>query len=271
MAKVKRTIMPISGKLDDKVYANTKHGIIVKAAPGPGLKGDQPAMTRQSSRTGYLNNLAKEINDIVKKHNARFKNAEFWTKMAERMRTEPENNRFLLLKTLVGIDINPNYPFKHLRREQVKVRKTKAGIEVLLDISSHPEPGQYEATCYDYEAYFFSWDKTKRTANVQIQLSQWISMESEPPEVVFEFEKPYGITHWLLMLRHRLGHELWASRGKEYVQANVAEGMQIIDVGSFNKEELAMWKAKQDEKLSRVSAKWQPDTRERKGKLRERG
>lgn len=257
--------MAVSGKLGETVYANTKHGLVARKAPKGGFTKDQPAFTGQKEKAAYVSPLAKEINDVVKEYNARFKSRQFWSEMLSNLRREKLNDRFLLLKTLEGMEINPDYPLKKINGSLLTVKKHKKSVVVRLDIQKHPDEGQYKANCYDYQAFLFSWDSTKKPAIVQVQLSEWISMDLNNPEVNFQFKKIHGLTHWLLILRQRLAVDHKDKRGIRYVEANVAEGMQIVKVDSFDKEELALWNQRQLELAKRKPSKIEVDTRERKG------
>jgi hypothetical protein len=64
MARVD-SIIKISGKVDDKVHVNSKHGDLLRDAPKKGTKKKEAALTRQYKRTGMLNNLAADVNRII--------------------------------------------------------------------------------------------------------------------------------------------------------------------------------------------------------------
>lgn len=180
------------------------------------------------------------------------------------LRKELVNNRFLLLLKLKAIDVHPTYPLQKLNYSSVTVKALPEAIAIDLTISHHPDPGQYNASCYDCELLLFTWDNTDTKPMFETQLSPWLRMNEPVKKIKFEFEKRTCITQWVLFLRIRLGvkHEVL---GEQYVEAKVAEGMGIVEVGSFDEKDLALLRERNDALGKREPERRKADVRERKG------
>ena len=73
MPKINSGILKISGKLDNKVFSETKHGTVVRKSPKKGVKKMETVMRQQYSMTGFLNRLAGELNSLIKLYGNRLK------------------------------------------------------------------------------------------------------------------------------------------------------------------------------------------------------
>jgi len=252
MAKVGSTIMPVRGKLGEVVYTQGRYGNTVRKAPRGGSRKRDIALQMQNHRTKFLNNLAGELNSWLNIYNGRLKSSDFYVRLQRCFRKEPINDRFLLLMGLRGFEINPNYPLGKLGSCKLAVKEMTSSIKVSLQVEHHPDGGRYRANCYYDELLLLSWDKSKTRANADRQLSEWIYFKNGKPEFEFMFPKPTGTTHWLLCLRQRLGVnevELNSMKG---------EGMQVVEVGTFDKKEQALWDkliAEREEKRLRDSVR----------------
>lgn len=236
MAKANATHVKVKGKLGDKVYVSTKrHGYHMRNAPPPGSKKNEPAFKKQYSRALFLNQVAGEINKVLTIYAYNFKSNDFYQQcLLKRFRKEPLDNRFLMLQQLKGIDINPLYPFYKLGSCTTAVKGLKNNIQVTLRTREHPPRGKYMANCYYYEVSLLSWMKGDQPVTHSRQASNWIKIVGGHDEFEFLFPKPAGTTHWLLCLRQILGVD-----GKR-VEARKGESMQVTDVGSFDKKEIAL-------------------------------
>ena len=267
MAKVVPGNINISGTIDGKVYVKGKNGKYhVRKMQEPGLGKDRPPIARNFNRTGFLNSISSSINRVIKKHNPIFHPGDFYNRMNICLRTEPINNRFLLLRTLKNIEVNTEYPLRKLNYSLLSITGKEKSIEISLQVINHPDPGKYDASCYDYELMLFSWNNTEEAPMVETNLSPWISMRDPKPAITFQFNKREDITHWVLFLRQRLGFK---PEGRDeqyvYVEAKVAEGMQLMEVGTFDEAELKLLEEKNITIANRVRAVRQVDSRERKG------
>lgn len=242
MAKLKRGFVQMSGQYGEAVYVNSrKYGYHIRQAPVAGLKKDEPALARQYSRTAFLNALAGEVNNMMAAYFQRFKSAGFYHSVQKCFRREPLNNRFLLLRQLKGLDLNPAYPLEKLGHCSLTTELTKRQLQIQLQVGQHPARGRYAADCYCYELTLFCWGKGKRAAAVDWQLSDWIPLapmrqvlKEGRPIFEFSFALPPDTQHWMLCLRQQLGID------KKDVAYFAAQGVQIIEVGSFDKRDIAI-------------------------------
>ena len=242
MAKIKTGLIRPNGKLGDHVFIDSKHGDIIRKAITPGLKKDEPELKKQFSRTGFLNKIASEINAVVQQYNRPFKDGQFYQSIQSRLRAEPENNRFLLLQQLKGLEVNPKYKLEKLLQAYITANYERKQLQLSIHIQRHPDPGKYNANGYDLELLLVCWNKTTQPPITLKQLSPWISLQEETSVIDFVFPQYPGATQWMLILRVRL-----AVDGR-YVPAFVAEGMQVVAVGSFDKKERMMWEKRLKEK-----------------------
>ena len=111
MAKIKKQLQTLSGKIGPTVYVDSKrYGPHVRMAVTAGAKKNEPALKTQYSRNGLLNGIASEINRVVGSYAQVLKPSSFYQELQRLLRKEPVDNRFLLLLQLAGMEINPDYP-----------------------------------------------------------------------------------------------------------------------------------------------------------------
>ncbi|MEO8771777.1 MAG: hypothetical protein ABI402_16900 [Ferruginibacter sp.] len=238
MTKVSRALFKMSGKMDGKVHVQKKDGYIIRALPKTTGK-KSVAFTRNKERTGFINNLASEINSLIPIYTDSLGRSTFYGRLRKAFRMEELDNHFLMLRQLKGMEINPDYPFAKHGEIKCAVKKLKNEIAVDLDVLRHTLFPVYDANCYYYEVTLFCWDKTKKTAMHSRQLSDWIFLAEALPSFEFIFPKPAKPTHWLLCVRVILGID------KRRVEAFVGEGMQVFDVGTFDKKDAELLKERQ--------------------------
>ncbi|KIC94274.1 hypothetical protein [Flavihumibacter solisilvae] len=248
-----RSLFNPSGKMDKLVFVDsTKYGNHTRRAPRPGLKKGEPALKRQFSRTKYLNDLAGELNSAFRGIWPA-KKSDLYQKMLKRFRKEPENRRGLLLMQLKSMEINPRYTFNSLGTCSTTVKELEESVSVGLQVQAHPPRGKYDANTYYYEVILFTWDDPNDTAFWSRQYSDWIRIGKDYPNPVFEFlfPKPSGTTlQWLLCLRVHLGVE------DVVFPVLTTTGMQITDVGTFDKDEIRILEQrKQEEEKAKKKAK----------------
>jgi hypothetical protein len=235
MAKLKRGFVQMSGQYGDAVYVNSrKYGYHIRKAPAAGLKKDEPALALQYGRTRFLNALASEVNKLMTAYFQPFKSASFYHSLQKCFRREPLNNRFLLLRHLKGLDLNPAYPLGKLGSCSLTTKLAKRQLRVQLQVNQHPAKGRYQTDCYYYELALFCWGKSGGVAQADWQLSNWISLNEGRPGFEFHFTIPPGTLHWMLCLRQQLGIN------KKEVAYFAAQGVQIVEVGSFDKGDMAI-------------------------------
>lgn len=242
MARV-RSIINFSGKLGDEVHVESKHGNLVRKAPKKGTKKDESAFEQQSNRTGFLNNLAGELNRIISAYSGRLKPSDFYQALQKRFRKEPLNNRFLLLRQLQGMEVHPGYPFKKLGEANVTVEAMTKKIMVRLQVLLHAPKyvGRYTVNCYAYEVCLLCWRKSEEPVIHARQFGEWIYLKDSLPEFEFEFPRPADTVHWLVCVKQQAGVN------EEPVPSFRAEGMQIVTAGTFDKKDMALLTKRKEE------------------------
>ena len=242
------SIINISGKVDDKVHVGSKYGQLLRNAPKKTNKG-KAALEQQYNRTGLLNNLAGELNRIIGNYSGKLKPPNFYQVLQKRFRKEPLNNRFLLLKQLERLEVNPTYPLNKLGDVRVTVQATPKKIRVQLNALYHPSDyaGRYKTNCYTYEVSLLCWNKSTRPAIPARQFSEWIYLTDGLPEFEFQFPRPAGTVHWLVCVKQQAGVN------EEPIPSFRAEGMRIMSVGSADKKEMDLLTKREEEKKARAA------------------
>jgi len=247
MAKV-NSIINISGKVDDEVHVSSKYGQLLRKAPKRSKKG-KAALEQQYNRTGLLNNLAGELNRIIGTYSGKLKPNNFYQVLQKRFRKEPLNNRFLLLKQLERLEVNPTYPLNKLGDVRVTVQATQKKIKVQLHVLYHPSDyaGRYKTNCYTYEVSLLCWNKSTKPPVPARQFGEWIYLTDGLPEFEFLFARPAGTVHWLVCVKQQAGVN------EEPIPSFCAEGMRIMSVGTSDKKELALLTKREEEKKARAA------------------
>jgi hypothetical protein len=242
MAKTKSNLIKFSGKFGDVVHVNSKtHGTYARKAVAAGTNKHQPALKQQYVRTKYINELASQVNAVIDAHAARFKPTKFYWNLLSCLRQEPLDNRFLLLRQLRGMEVDPDFPLRRLGVQKTSVKVLKNTFVVTLDVDKHPDEGRYKANCYSYEVVLATWDKTGKPPKHQLVPSYWVDMNGGHPVIELEFQRPAGVVHWMLCLRQRLG------KSGEVITAQRADAMQVVEVGSLDEKDHALLKKREEE------------------------
>lgn len=242
------SVIKLRGKLGDQVHIDGKYGPSVRQAPKDGNKKDEAALEEQYSRTAYLNNLASELNRIIRAYSGSLKPTGFYQLLQKRFRKEPLNNRFMLLKQLEGMEVNSNYPLHKLGDARVTVTTIRKKITVKLEVLYHPAAyiGTYKANCYSYEVSLVCWANGDGAASHARQFGEWISLGDGLPDFEFEFNRPADAVHWLVCLKQQAGYN------EEPIPSFCAEGMQIISTGTFNKKDMELFTKRKKEETAQA-------------------
>jgi hypothetical protein len=250
MAKIKADIIRLQGKMGDKIITTSnKHGDTARQAPREGIKKDEAELKRQYSRTQFLNQLASELNSVIKIYTAnKFKSTDFYSRVQSRFRAEPLDNRFLLLNKIVSLEVNNAYR-SDPGSEIYKIDTDENNIVVSLRVESHPPGRKFKFDCYCYEMVLLTWNKTNKPATHTSQHSEWIFTNESKPDFEFTFPKNKTTKHWLLCIRKRLGNQ------SKFIDTRASESMYIADAGTFDKEEQAILDQRVKEEELRKAAK----------------
>jgi hypothetical protein len=252
MAKTKNNLIRISGKLSGKVFVeNKKYGSYVREAPEEGSRKDEPQLKENYRRTRVLNGVASEVNTVIKQQAGIIRDKQLYHEMLSRFRKAKDagTNRFLLLLELRDLEVNHYCQIAGL--QNIGVVANAKNIVVSLDVLGHPDTGKHETDCYRYQLTLLCWNKTKRKARVAMQKSAWCYIKDGKGEFDFPFPKPAGMTHWLLLMRLRMG-----MNGKT-IDVSKSDGMQVAEVGTVDKKEIALWRKRDKQR----KAEWVAQTK----------
>jgi hypothetical protein len=221
-------------------------GFMAKSKPTPKNEDHQPGSRSraQNVRTAYLNQLASDLNNIIGKYADKLKNGAFYPAMQSRFRREKLDNRFLLLKNLEGMEVNSSYPLEKLGKARISVKTSGGKMIVSQDVIYHPSAHVrgHKANCYYYQVLLLVWTKDQSSALPLLsKKSAWISLDDELPFFEYPFDRPENAEEWLVCVHQVLGID------DKRIEALVAEGMQLVLVGTFKKKDLALYEQQKKE------------------------
>jgi hypothetical protein len=237
MAKT-RSIIQISGKLEDKVYVQNRYGSHVRTAPEKGVKKNEPALKAQYSSTSFFNTVASQINKALRAQVYNFIDARFYQQLLKKFRTVKDHggHRWLLVREVMGMEGNALYPLDKMGFINWQVQPLRRKIRVILDVYGHPpnKVEKHRVDRYYYELLLLCWNKTKKPPVMVTTETDWIDIKGGLPLFEIPMQPPAGTTHWLLFIHGRLANN------RECLDIRIAEGLQCVAVGSFNKKEMAL-------------------------------
>ena len=242
MAKIKPSIVNLSGKYGENIIVNgSKNKAHTRPAAKAKSKKRLAVLKKTHSRNKPLNQLASELNTIVgmKQYAAGFKSRDFYHRMQKRFRKTQSNHRFILLNQLKGMEVNELNTLHSLGQLIIVAKPLKNKLLITLQVRAHPSKvkrGLSYSHCY-YEVILICWNKTRQPATHKKMRSIWIDINSKLPILDFEFDTLAGTTHWLACVRQRLGG---GEKKIVPVETFAGEGMQLVEVGSYDKKELKL-------------------------------
>jgi hypothetical protein len=252
MAKAKATAVKLTGRVGDRVYIDSpKYGYYSREYSVPDPANNSSEFNQSKKRTAMLNLLAGGLNRIVQHYCGSFKSNNFYGTVQKRMRKEPLDNRYLLLRQLRQMEINPYYPFSNLGDCRMVVKGTKSSLIVDMQTSYHPQKGQYNGDKYYYDVILLLWNKKESNNEIvhSRQRTELISLgyDSELPGFEFRFARPAGTVHWLLCLRQQL------VVNEKKVESFKGEAMRIVDAGTFDKKDEELLAKREEEEKKEVA------------------
>lgn len=225
------SIIKIRGELDGRIYKIRKGKNYSSKKPAPGIKKDEPALKDQYTRTAFLNELASELNGMIKAYNNFIRPNEFYHNLQSLFRKEPENNRLLLLNQLKGTEINARHRLLKMNpAPEINVKAVGEHIITELTVTSHPRRPKRGSNCYFFEVVILLWDDTGAPCELYSQKTSWIYFAGGYPVYDINFPLPDGTTDWMVCVRESLGVNDY-----EYDELGT-QGMLVLEVGSFNKK-----------------------------------
>jgi len=237
MAKT-RSIIQISGKLDGKVHVQGRNGPYMRDLPEKGSKKDEPALKAQYRNTSFFNTVASEINKALNAQVYNFIDSTFYLQLLKKFRRVQDHggSRWLLVREVRGMEGDASYPLANMGFIKWKVEPLRRKLQVILDVYGHPanKVKSHRVDCYYYELLLLCWNKTKKPPVMVTTETDWIDLKGGLPLFELTMQPPGGTTHWLLFIHGRLG------KNRECHDIRVAEGLQCVAAGSFDKKEMAL-------------------------------
>jgi hypothetical protein len=247
MAKVIGGLFPVSGTIDDTVFVRRGDTTYTRRRVRPGSKRNEPVLMEHYLRTPYLNRLASGINSILQNTSNRNKHGEFYAEVLGRFRKQASDNTFLLLSALNGMNLHPTYTLDIVGGSQkISVKTERQKFKVRVNITSQPLDID-KVNCYCYQLVLITWNNTDKPPTYDHQASEWIYPEKPKTQVDFSFQRETGVVHWMLCVMKQMGFN------DEDVSVKL-QGMCIMQVGTFNKEDLALQKEIAAEEKKKMAA-----------------
>ncbi len=159
-----------------------------------------------TQRTILVNTLASEINRSFNLYWNGRKSRDFYQRISSKMRKEPMNHPFFMIRKLRSMELHHRYISSHLSHSPVSWQLHKNGdLEVTLEAHCHSTRAYKErADSYYYKLILLSWQKNKLTATHTCQLSDWVPVNEQGMGFEFEFQLPPSTTFWLLAVGQSL-------------------------------------------------------------------
>jgi len=227
--------MNFSGKIDELVFVDSKrYGAHTRKRPKPGSKKNQAALKQNYKRTAFLNKLASDINRIIQTHSGAHKHPNFYFKLQKRFRSQSSDNRFVLLRTLQGLDVHPLYTLdKVLGDHEIRFSYPKQKIQFEVTVKTHPRQ-RVKTNCYSFELLLITWNQGSGSASHQLQVSEWVYPDDPKPVFEFSFRRSPKTVHWILCLGQKMGWD------RQPPASMKAQGMRIVLAETFLKKEMSL-------------------------------
>ena len=202
------------------------YGVHTRAARGsktPVALND--VLKENVAKTALINSAAKRVHDLLKICGIHFKEAMLWQVMLSRMRKAISTDITDLLLTLTGMELNSRYPlsrFVYAGAPGVVWSKKKCVVTLQSSMSPRIKTND---THYLYELYVLTLGKDVKHDGLVSGQTEWREKGSSAREIVFSFDLPHQVLHYVVCLHIMTGKE-------DKVTGTLAsKGMNIISAG----------------------------------------
>jgi hypothetical protein len=237
MQRVVPTHLNFKGTHEDKVFVDSHtYPFHWRKRPVP-AKATLRTLKKENKRAAFINNLASELNNIIRLHAGHYKGKDFYHRLLKKFRKESIDNRYLLLRQAEEMRINEKHPEKVWGHYNYDV--TQQDNEIIVDLRttrhfSLAHPGQ--TSCYQYEVLLITWSKKKQALYHSRQGTDWIQVPGELKKCVFNFSLPNPVSQWLLCIGYICGKDNKPGLDVEN------RSMEIIKAGTFEEKDLELLK-----------------------------
>ena len=215
-----------------------------------------PDFEKQISRTVFVNNLAADLNSIIKEYFDRYKISDFYQRAQSKMRKEPLNNPFLLIRRLREMDLHPRYPLGALGSHKLTTAvKKKKELEVSVGVNAFETKAlRNHNKSYSLKLILICWLYNINKPVHFCQDSEWLHYAEKDMIFDFNFTLPKNTRFFMICLWHMQGND-------EIRDLNMrANAMRIIQVDSLDEEDSALAKERDDAAKYNEPKKPKPDT-----------
>jgi hypothetical protein len=230
MAKAISSLITLKGEVNGLLFTNgDKQGPRVRKMPVVNPENNDPKFKEQSARAAVLNKLASQINKIIRTHYEGYKKASFYQQLISCFRRQPSDNRYLLLRQLVGMDLDRRYRLEERGSFTSEISQEVHRLTVVMKTARHPPNFKEKSTDYRYELLLLSWTAHGEKPVEQRRRTAWIPLKGDKPTFDFEFPLPEETTQWLLFVRQCLGANEKESPVKPAQAIHIYEAGSLLD------------------------------------------
>lgn len=208
-----------------------------KSSPKKPRRKSNPVLKAQYTSTAFFNTLASQILHPLREQADRtMVKTDFYRLLLKRFRRVPQHNfhRWLLIRTLRDVEVNPNYILEKAGVVHTKVRAEKKKLWVQLDVRMHPsgKTRYHQADSNYFEIILIAWTKKDEPPHVLVNETDWIDISGPLPSFDIPLDKPASITHWLLFVHGLLG------KNNKPIGTVEARGIRCMEVGTFDQKDM---------------------------------
>lgn len=265
MGKVDPGIVSVSGKFGNLVIANRKKKKYTRSVVAKGTKKDESALKQQYNRTAALNKLAGSLKNEFKAFLRHYRRSDLYQYFLKLFRRADSMNRFVLLAQLKEEEFSPKYPLTEHCKPILKFDYNKTTIIFRVNPEAQPTHKVEEFNSWYFELLLLQWEDGKDEINASRKLSEWVLLTDPVPVFEFEFPRIKNVRECLVTLRLRWGIN------KELQKDMRASSAQVIEVGSFNTEDLVILEEATKQMKIRMEKKYGREEEEEGERVKAKG
>lgn len=238
MAKIKDSLTKFSGKMDDKILVHSaRYGSYAKNASKGRSKKQLEVLHKNNKLNKPINNIASDINLLLKTEAHYMHSSDFYERLLGVRKLYKTKNRYVLLKGINEMEVNPRHPMQALGRYNISTAVEECNVIVKLEVVDHPSISyyqSYECNCHYFQFFLLCWQGGEKGTWLK-KKTDWISNNSKSKKFTIPLPFPENTEHWLLMIRH-IGGE-----NNNALETVKAEAMGFVEAGSFVKGDAELY------------------------------
>ena len=210
MAKIKKTIIQVSGKLDGVEHVQSNRYPPHTRIPREKTSKLQYETLESNFRYNTpVNSLAGDINRYIHDHTPYMHQTDLYSRLLSFFKEYKTDNRYIMLQSIMNMEIKTGYPIEQLGRFQLNVQQEADRIVINLKVMDHPRVykwDEYNSDCHSFEFILLCWKKNEK-ATWHIKGTEWIDSEGPFYRYKIPIDVPAETDHWLLLVRHVAGQD----------------------------------------------------------------